>query len=180
MNMPQSNKNIFQQMKLTFYDKELHRGIMKRSRLRNSFLRTKSQEDRLKYNTLGEKCPYSELFWSVFSRNRAECGEIRNISPYSLQMRENTDQNNSEYRHFLHSDKQRDFCKNYREQLKIFSNLDIKKVINNRSFWKTVSPLFYTKCSKGDKIILNENDKCVSNDDELCQFFLWLLLQYYF
>ena len=72
------------------------------------------------------------------------------------------------------------FVKNYREQLKIFSNLDIKKVINNRSFWKTVSPLFYTKCSKGDKIILNENDKCVSNDDELCQFFLWLLLQYYF
>ena len=111
MNMPQSNKNIFQQMKLTFYDKELHREIMKRSRLRNSFLRTKSQEDRLKYNTLGEKCLYSELFWSVFSRNRAECGEIRNISPYSLQMRENTDQNNSEYRHFLHSDKQRDFCK---------------------------------------------------------------------
>ena len=111
MNMPQSNKNIFQQMKLTFYDKELHREIMKRSRLRNSFLRTKSQEDRLKYNTLGEKCPYSELFWSVFSRNRAECGEIRNISPYSVQMRENTDQNNSEYRHFLHSDKQRDFCK---------------------------------------------------------------------
>ena len=32
-------------------------------------------------------------------------------------------------------------------------------------------PLFSTKCSKGDKIILNENDKYVSNDSELCQFF---------
>ena len=29
--------------------------------------------------------------------------EIRSISPYSLQMRENADQNNSEYGHFLRS-----------------------------------------------------------------------------
>ena len=34
-----------------------------------------------------------------------------------------------------------------------------------------MSPLFSTKCSKGDKIILNENDKYVSNDGELCQIF---------
>ena len=33
-----------------FMTKELHREIMKRSRLRNNFLRTNSQEDRLKYN----------------------------------------------------------------------------------------------------------------------------------
>ena len=33
-----------------FMTKELHREIMKRSSLRNNFLRTKSQEDRLKYN----------------------------------------------------------------------------------------------------------------------------------
>ena len=30
-------------------------------------------------------------------------GEIRGISPYSVRMRENTDQNNSEYGHFLRS-----------------------------------------------------------------------------
>ena len=29
--------------------------------------------------------------------------------------------------------------------------------------------LFSAKCSKGDEIILNENDKCVSNDNEICQ-----------
>ena len=34
-----------------------------------------------------------------------------------------------------------------------------------------MSPLFSTKCSKRDKIILNENDKYVSNDGELCQIF---------
>ena len=52
---------------------------------------------------LREKCPCLELFWSVFSRIQTEYGEIRNISPYSVQMRENTDQNNSEYGHFLRS-----------------------------------------------------------------------------
>ena len=39
---------------------------------------------------LHEKCPYSKLFWSVFSR-----------IPYSVRMPENTDQNNSQYGHFL-------------------------------------------------------------------------------
>ena len=44
------------------------------------------------YSTLREMCPYSELFWSAFSRNRTEYGEIFRISPYSARMRENTDQ----------------------------------------------------------------------------------------
>ena len=80
---------------------------MKRSRLRNNFLRTKSQEGRLKYN------------------------------------------------------KQRNFyMKLLRTNEKLyFSNLGIKKLVDNRRFWKTVSPFFSTKCSKGDKIILNENDE---------------------
>ena len=54
-------------------------------------------------NTLRKKCPYSELFWSAFSRIRSEYGEILGISPYSVRVRENTDQNNSEYGHFLRS-----------------------------------------------------------------------------
>ena len=44
-----------------------------------------------------QNCPYSELFWSVFSRIWTESGEIWCISPYSVKMRENTEQNNSEY-----------------------------------------------------------------------------------
>ena len=51
--------------------------------------------------SLREKCPYSELFWPAFSCIRTEYGEILRISPYSVRMRENTDQNNSEYGHFL-------------------------------------------------------------------------------
>ena len=47
--------------------------------------------------SLREKCPYSALFWSVFSRTRVKY-YIR--TPYisiSVRMLENTDQNSSEY-----------------------------------------------------------------------------------
>ena len=56
--------------------------------------------------TLRKKCPYSELFWSVFSRIQSEYGEKRSISPYSVRMQENTVQNNSEYGHFSRSVKE--------------------------------------------------------------------------
>ena len=42
---------------------------------------------------LHKMCPYSEIFWSVFSRIRTEYGEIRSTSPCSVQMRENMDHN---------------------------------------------------------------------------------------
>ena len=54
----------------------------------------------MKRQTLRKKFPYSELFWSVYSRIRTEYGEIRSISSYSVRMWENKDQNNSEYGHF--------------------------------------------------------------------------------
>ena len=42
---------------------------------------------------LRENCPYLEFFWSVFSR-------IWTISQYSIWLRQNVDQKNSEYEHF--------------------------------------------------------------------------------
>ena len=60
-------------------------------------------QQKLKANTrlsLHENCPYSELFCSVFSRIWTEYGEIRSISPCSVQIRENTDQKNFECGHF--------------------------------------------------------------------------------
>ena len=50
-----------------------------------------------------QKCTYSELFWTAFFRIRTEYGEIRSISPHLVRIRENVDQNNSEYRHFSRS-----------------------------------------------------------------------------
>ena len=61
-----------------------------------------------------EKCPYSQLFWSSFSRIRTEYGEIRSISPHSVRMWQITDQNISEYGHFPRSiyDENKDFREN--------------------------------------------------------------------
>ena len=50
--------------------------------------------------SLRKKCPYSEFFWSLFSHIRTDYGEILRISPYSVLMRENTDQKNSVFGHF--------------------------------------------------------------------------------
>ena len=55
-------------------------------------------------NSLRKKSLYLELFWSVFPRICIEYGERWSISPYSVQMWENSDQNNFEYGHFLLSD----------------------------------------------------------------------------
>ena len=57
----------------------------------------------LNSGSLRKKYLYSELFWSVFSHIRTEYGEIWSISQYSVQIRENADQNNSEYIHFSRS-----------------------------------------------------------------------------
>ena len=49
------------------------------------------------------------LFWFLFSRIRTECEETQSNSPYSVQMRESKDQNNSEYGHFSRSVNEKDF-----------------------------------------------------------------------
>ena len=44
--------------------------------------------------SLHKKCPYLDLFWSVFSRIRAKYGKIGSICQYSVRKQENADQNN--------------------------------------------------------------------------------------
>ena len=67
---------------------------------------------------------------------------------------------------------QRNFCKKLLRTTKIeyFNNLD-KKVTNNRTFCRTFVPLFSNKNSKSDKIILEEDVKTVSHEEELCRIF---------
>ena len=60
-----------------------------------------AQRASLSLLSLRKKCPYSGFFWSVFSRIWTEYEEIIRISPHLVQMRENTDQKNSEYGHFF-------------------------------------------------------------------------------
>ena len=52
-----------------------------------------------------------------------------------------------------------------------YSNLDIKKVTGNKTFWKTIIPLLTKRPLKGEKINLLENGKNISNDTELCDIF---------
>ena len=44
-----------------------------------------------------------------------------------------------------------------------------KKITNNGTFWKTVVPLFTNKVSRGEKIILTEAEKYIS--DDICKIF---------
>ena len=53
--------------------------------------------------SLREKCWYSVFFWSVSSSIWTEYREIVRIFPYSVEMRQNKDQKNSEYRHVSRS-----------------------------------------------------------------------------
>ena len=68
---------------------------------------------------LRKKCPYSEFFWSVFSRIRTEYGDLLCKCPYSVQMWENTDQKNSKYGYFLRS-----FHKTYKPNVPVKLQLD--------------------------------------------------------
>ena len=62
------------------------------------YIKTETEQ---RNRTLREKCPYLELFWSVFFRIRTEYGEVLRIFPYSIQMWKNKGRHNSEYGHFL-------------------------------------------------------------------------------
>ena len=71
--------------------------------LKADIRRFSSKEVYLHENTLRKVFPYSELFWSVFSRIRTDYGRIRRIFPHLVRMWESTDQNNSEYGQLLRS-----------------------------------------------------------------------------
>ena len=55
-------------------------------------------------NARREKCPYSEFCWSLFSRIWAVCRDLPCKSLYSVVMRENTGQKNSEDGHHIRSE----------------------------------------------------------------------------
>ena len=53
-----------------------------------------SQVSILYFYALRKNCPYSEFFWSIFSRISTEYGDLPSKSSNSVQMPENTEQNN--------------------------------------------------------------------------------------
>ena len=52
-----------------------------------------------------------------------------------------------------------------------FGIIDHRVVYDNRKFWKTVGPVFSEKAFHKESIILNNNSKSVSNNEELTKIF---------
>ena len=69
--------------------------------------------------------------------------------------------------------KQRNYCvKLLRETKKEFyNNLDVRQITDNKSFWKTVKPNFSDKMIKSNNILLLDENKIVSKDNELVEIF---------
>ena len=99
--------------------KELHKLIMKRSRLTNIFLKHRT-------NINQKKLQHSKKFlWNL------------------LKITKNS----------------------------YFENLDTKKITDNRSFSRTVQPLFTKNSSKGERINLVDDGKTIPGDEELWETF---------
>ena len=70
--------------------------------------------------------------------------------------------------------KQRNYCVSLlrREKKSFFNNLDTKKVVDNKSFWRTVKPFFSDKNRVKNKItLIEEKTKIVSNNNLIAETF---------
>ena len=47
-----------------------------------------------------------------------------------------------------------------------------KKITDNRTLWKSVVSLFTNKASRGEKIILTEAEKYISDDEKYAKFLI--------
>ena len=63
---------------------------------------------------------------------------------------------------------QRNYCVFLLRKTKIryYLNLNVKKILDNKQFWKVVKPLFFDKSISGDKINLTENGAYVKTEME--------------
>ena len=112
-------KKIVRGNQMPFMTIDLSKKIMKRSRLRNRFLKNKSLENRVLYT------------------------------------------------------QQRTYCVSVLRKTKIWycANLNEKKILDNRQFWKVVKPLFSDKSISGDKITLTENGEYVKTEMKRAEVF---------
>ena len=95
-------------------NKELSKELMHRTRLRNNFLRNRSDENKGKYS------------------------------------------------------KQRNYCISLLRKTKknYYSNLNEKKITDNKTFWKAVKPFLSNKTPSNEKITLTEKDKIIKTDSK--------------
>ena len=82
--------------------------------------------------------------------------------------KKNTDQNKWAYK------KQRNLCVKLLKRAKktFYNTLDVKKVSDNKTFWKTIKPNFTEKTIKDQKITLAEKETVISEESELAEVFI--------
>ena len=81
--------------------------------------------------------------------------------------RHNTSENRKAFK------KQRNKCVKILRQAKrsYYGNLDMNSVTDNKKFWRTVKPLFTDKVQTSSSITLVENEKLITNDNEIAEIF---------
>ena len=52
-----------------------------------------------------------------------------------------------------------------------YNKLNVNKITDNKSFWKTVKPSFTEKTLKDEKIVLTENDTTFSEENKIAEIF---------
>ena len=69
--------------------------------------------------------------------------------------------------------RQRNYCVKLLKRSKIdfYNNLNVKKVTDNKHFWKTIKPNFTDKVLKDEKIVLVEDDKVITAETDLAKIF---------
>ena len=69
--------------------------------------------------------------------------------------------------------KQRNYCVSLIRKIKkdYYNNLDYKKIIDNKSFWKHVKPLLTKKNVRSSKITLVEDNSILENNDNTAESF---------
>ena len=67
--------------------------------------------------------------------------------------------------------KQRNYCSRLykKERKKYYAKLNVKKVMDNKEFWKTVKPFLSDRGNSSSKITLVEGDDIISEDQEVAQ-----------
>ena len=99
---------------MSFVNKLLSRAHMKRTRLRNCYLKKRSEQNRLSYV------------------------------------------------------KQRNYCVSLLRKTKkdYYANLNVKDIVDNKQFWRTVKPLFSDKTKSNEKITLVEDETVTKQDEQ--------------
>ena len=69
--------------------------------------------------------------------------------------------------------KQRNYCVSLIRKIKkdYYNNLDYKKIIDNKSFWKHIKPLLSEKNARSNKITLVEDNSILENNDKIAETF---------